>query len=327
MTQRAGYIAVVGRPNVGKSTLINHLIGQKIAITSRKPQTTRHALLGIHSSGDNQLIFVDTPGIHQNRDKAINRHMNRTAWQSMDYVDLILQVSEAGRWNDEDARIAKALAAGDKPVIQVPNKIDRLRDKTVLLKELEHIQSLGNWQAIIPVSAQQRQNLDTLERALIPFLPEQPWLYPEDHITTAGMRFMAAEIIREKIFRYLHQEIPYALGVIIDQYQEDERLVEIDATIMVERDSQKGIVIGKGGQTLRLIGQRARRTGMTAVKKSDAAQPRQNQRKLARQRRHHPQHGARQWHRRRLMRPNPRRSNPAPRSSADLSSSPRCCSR
>ena len=248
MNTRAGHIAVVGRPNVGKSTLINHLIGQKIAITSKKPQTTRHALLGIHTTGENQIIFVDTPGIHQ----------NRTAWQSMDYVDLILQVSEAGRWNDEDARIAKALAAGDKPVIQVPNKIDRLRDKTVLLKELEHIQSLGNWQAIIPVSAQQRQNLDTLERALIPFLPEQPWLYPEDHITTAGMRFMAAEIIREKIFRYLHQEIPYALGVIIDQYQEDERLVEIDATIMVERDSQKGIVIGKGGQTLRLIGQRAR---------------------------------------------------------------------
>ena len=184
--------------------------------------------------------------------------MNRTAWQSMDYVDLILQVSEAGRWNDEDARIAKALAEGDKPVIQVPNKIDRLRDKTVLLAELEHIQTLGDWRAIIPVSAQQRQNLDTLERALIPFLPEQPWIYPEDHITTAGMRFMAAEIIREKIFRYLHQEIPYALGVIIDQYKEDDRLVEIDATIMVERDSQKGIVIGKGGQTLRLIGQRAR---------------------------------------------------------------------
>ena len=258
MNTRAGHIAVVGRPNVGKSTLINHLLGQKIAITSKKPQTTRHALLGIHTTGDTQIIFVDTPGIHQSREKAINRHMNRTAWQSMDYVDLILQVSEAGRWNDEDARIAKALAAGDKPVIQVPNKIDRLRDKTVLLKELEHIQSLGNWQAIIPVSAQQRQNLDTLERALIPFLPEQPWIYPEDHITTAGMRFMAAEIIREKIFRYLHQEIPYALGVIIDQYQEDERLIEIDATIMVERDSQKGIVIGKGGQTLRLIGQRAR---------------------------------------------------------------------
>ena len=127
-----------------------------------------------------------------------------------------------------------------------------------LLAELEHIQTLGDWRAIIPVSAQQRQNLDTLERALIPFLPEQPWIYPEDHITTAGMRFMAAEIIREKIFRYLHQEIPYALGVIIDQYKEDDRLVEIDATIMVERDSQKGIVIGKGGQTLRLIGQRAR---------------------------------------------------------------------
>ena len=259
MTQRAGHIAVVGRPNVGKSTLINHLIGQKIAITSKKPQTTRHALLGIHTTGENQIIFVDTPGIHQSREKAINRHMNRTAWQSMDYVDLILQVSEAGRWNDEDARIAKALAAGDKPVIQVPNKIDRLRDKTMLLKELEHIQSLGNWQAIIPVSAQQRQNLDTLERALIPFLPEQPWLYPEDHITTAGMRFMAAEIIREKIFRYLHQEIPYALGVIIDQYQEDERLVEIDATIMVERDSQKGIIIGHQGVALKKVNTEARK--------------------------------------------------------------------
>lgn len=258
MVTKAGYIAVVGRPNVGKSTLINHLLGQKIAITSRKPQTTRHALLGIHSSGDNQLIFVDTPGIHQNRDKAINRHMNRTAWQSMDYVDLILHVSEAGNWTDEDDRIAEALQKQDKPALQILNKIDRLRDKSALMPELARIHERGNWQAIIPVSALHEQNLADLEKTLIPLLPEQPWIYPEDHITTAGMRFMAAEIIREKIFRYLHQEIPYALGVIINQYQENERLVDIDATILVERASQKGIVIGKGGQTLRLIGQRAR---------------------------------------------------------------------
>lgn len=258
MNTRAGYVAVVGRPNVGKSTLINHLIGQKIAITSKKPQTTRHALLGIHSSGENQIVFVDTPGIHQNREKAINRHMNRVAWQSMDFVDAILQVSEAGHWTDEDARIADALKESDRPVLQILNKIDRLREKSLLLAELARIHDIASWQDIIPVSALQHTNFEALEAAIIPLLAEQPWIFSEEHITTAGMRFMAAEIIREKIFRYLHQEIPYALGVIIEQYQDTERLVEIDATILVERDSQKGIVIGKGGQTLKLIGQRAR---------------------------------------------------------------------
>lgn len=257
MNSTSGYVAIVGRPNVGKSTLINHLIGQKIAITSKKPQTTRHALLGIYTQGNNQIVFVDTPGIHQGK-KAINRHMNRAAWQSMDYVDVIVQVTEAGRFNDEDARIAEGVAQSGKPVIQVLNKIDHFKDKTALFAALTRVQEAGDWAEIVPLSAKSGQNLDALLQVLLARLPEQPWLFDEDQITTASMRFMASEIVREKLFRYLHQEIPYELGVVIERYEEDARLVQIDATIIVERDSQKGIVIGKGGKTLKLIGQSAR---------------------------------------------------------------------
>lgn len=258
MTAHAGYIAVVGRPNVGKSTLINHILGQKIAITSRKPQTTRHALIGIYTEGKNQIVFIDTPGIHTDAKKAINRQMNRAAWQSMDYVDTIVQVSEAGKWTDEDSRVAAGIAKLRQPKIHVLNKIDKIKDKSALFSELQGIESKADWQAIVPVSAEKGQNLDTLLKALTAELPEQPWIYPEEQITTAGMRFMAAETIREKLFRYLHQEIPYELGVIIDRYAEERGIVHIDATIMVERGSQKGIVIGKGGQTLKAIGKAAR---------------------------------------------------------------------
>lgn len=257
MNSKSGYVAIVGRPNVGKSTLINHLIGQKIAITSKKPQTTRHALLGIWTEGEEQIVFVDTPGIHQGK-KAINRHMNRAAWQSMDYVDIIVQVSEAGRFDDEDTRIAEGTLQTGKPVIQVLNKIDHFKDKSALLVALQTVQEKGAWADIVPVSAKSGQNLDALLHVLRARLPEQAWLFDEEQITTANLRFMAAEIVREKLFRYLHQEIPYELGVIIERYQEDERLVQIDATIIVERDSQKGIVIGKGGKTLQLIGRTAR---------------------------------------------------------------------
>lgn len=255
---RSGYIAVVGRPNVGKSTLINHLIGQKIAITSNKPQTTRHALLGIHSVGNTQMVFVDTPGIHQERKTAINRQMNRTAWQSMEYVDVIIHVSEFGRWTDEDSHIAQSINQLNRPRLHVLNKIDRCKDKAQLLAALQAIDGYVDWQEIVPVAAQHGTNLDALERSLSQYLPTQDWLFPEEQITTAGMRFMAAEIIREKCFRYLHQELPYELGVIIERYVEEPNLVRIDATILVERASQKGMVIGKGGKTLKLIGQRAR---------------------------------------------------------------------
>lgn len=256
--KRSGYIAVVGRANVGKSTLINRLLGQKISITSRKPQTTRHALIGIHSEGETQFVFIDTPGIHSDGKKAINRHMNRTAWQSMSHVAVILQISEAERLTEEDRKIAAGLGKLAPAKIHVVNKIDKLKDKTALLAVLEQCRQLGDWQEIVPVSALKGQNLDRLLCALTPYLPERPWMFPSDQITTAGMRFMAAEIIREKLFRYLHREIPYALGVLIERYQEHNAMVHINAVILVERDSHKGIVIGMGGKTLKAIGKAAR---------------------------------------------------------------------
>ena len=255
---RSGYIAVVGRANVGKSTLINRLIGQKITITSRKPQTTRHALIGIHSEGETQFVFIDTPGIHSDGKKAINRQMNRTAWQSIAHVAAVIQVSESERFTEEDRKIAAGIGTRAAAKIHVVNKIDRLKDKTALLAVLEQRRQLGDWQEIVPVSALKGQNLDLLLRALTPYLPERPWLFPADQITTAGMRFMAAEIIREKLFRYLHREIPYALGVLIEGYSETNAMVHIDALILVERDSHKGIVIGTGGKTLKAVGKAAR---------------------------------------------------------------------
>lgn len=258
MNTRAGMIAVVGRPNVGKSTLINHLLGQKIAITSRKPQTTRQALLGIYSEDDVQMVFVDTPGIHRDGKKAINRQMNRAAWQSMHDVDVILHVSEVKRWEEDDARIAAEIAQMKVPAVHVVNKIDRLKDKADLFPELQARQSIANWAAIVPVSAARSQNLEELLRVLAPLLPEQPFLYDQSQVTTASMRFLAAEIVREKLFRYVHQEVPYELGVIIEQYQLVGKTVHIDATILVERESQKGIVIGVGGKTLKAVGQAAR---------------------------------------------------------------------
>lgn len=258
---KAGHIALVGRPNVGKSTLLNHLIGQKIAITSRKPQTTRHALLGIRSEGDCQLVFVDTPGLQpapQARAKALNRQMNRTAKQSADFVDVILLVLEAGRISDADREVIQLLAGFPQPKLALINKIDRLPNPEALLPQLAQLQELAPWRALIPVSALKGTNLPTVIAQLTALLPERPWFYGEDEITTSATRFLVAETLREKLFRYLHQEVPYGLGVVIDAYREEEALIRIDATIIVERNSQKAIVIGRGGSMLKLIGSRAR---------------------------------------------------------------------
>lgn len=258
---KAGHIALVGRPNVGKSTLLNHLIGQKIAITSRKPQTTRHALLGIRSEGDCQLVFVDTPGlqpVQQARAKALNRQMNRTAKQSADFVDVILLVLEAGRISDADREVIQLLAGFPQPKLALINKIDRLPNPEALLPQLAQLQELAPWRALIPVSALKGTNLPTVIAQLTALLPERPWFYGEDEITTSATRFLVAETLREKLFRYLHQEVPYGLGVVIDAYREEEALIRIDATIIVERNSQKAIVIGRGGSMLKLIGSRAR---------------------------------------------------------------------
>ena len=258
MTQ-AGHIALVGRPNVGKSTLINQLIGQKIAITSRKPQTTRHALLGILTRPDYQMVFVDTPGLQVNPgSKAMNRLMNRTAKQSADFVDLIVFLLEAGTISPEDRQVIELLKGFSQPKICAINKIDRLKNPEALLTQMAELAELMDWRAIVPLSALKKQQLPTLERELLQLLPERPFIYGEDEITTSAVRFLVAETIREKLFRYLHQEVPYELGVIVESYREEERIIFIDATIIVERESQKAIVIGKGGKTLKLVGQRAR---------------------------------------------------------------------
>lgn len=258
MTQ-AGHIALVGRPNVGKSTLINQLIGQKIAITSRKPQTTRHALLGILTRPDYQMVFVDTPGLQVNPgSKAMNRLMNRTAKQSADFVDLIVFLLEAGTINPEDRQVIELLKGFSQPKICAINKIDRLKNPEALLSQMAELAELMDWRAIVPLSALKKQQLPALERELLQLLPERPFIYGEDEITTSAVRFLVAETIREKLFRYLHQEVPYELGVIVESYREEERIIFIDATIIVERESQKAIVIGKGGKTLKLVGQRAR---------------------------------------------------------------------
>ena len=258
MTQ-AGHIALVGRPNVGKSTLINQLIGQKIAITSRKPQTTRHALLGILTRPDYQMVFVDTPGLQVNPgSKAMNRLMNRTAKQSADFVDLIVFLLEAGTISPEDRQVIELLKGFSQPKICAINKIDRLKNPEALLSQMAELAELMDWRAIVPLSALKKQQLPTLERELLQLLPERPFIYGEDEITTSAVRFLVAETIREKLFRYLHQEVPYELGVIVESYREEERIIFIDATIIVERESQKAIVIGKGGKTLKLVGQRAR---------------------------------------------------------------------
>ena len=251
MTQ-AGHIALVGRPNVGKSTLINQLIGQKNAITSQKPQTTRHALLGILTRPDYQMVFVDTPGLQvKPGSKTMNRLMNRTAKQSADFVDLIVFLLEAGTINAEDRQVIELLKGFSQQKICAINKIDRLKNPEALLTQMAELAELMDWRAIVPLSALKK-------RELLQLLPERPFIYGEDEITTSAVRFLVAETIREKLFRYLHQEVPYELGVIVESYREEERIIFIDATIIVERESQKAIVIGKGGKTLKLGGQRAR---------------------------------------------------------------------
>lgn len=257
-TYRAGYVAIIGRPNVGKSTLLNQLLGQKIAITSNKPQTTRHTLLGILSTENSQIVFVDTPGLQARTRSSLDRHMNRQAIQSLEFVDAVVHISEVCAWHQEDDKVIELLRDISKPAVHVINKIDLLHNKDRLLGELERINALHPWRAIVPVSASKHQNLDALLAELRTLLPEQDALFNEDEITTASMRFIAAEIVREKLFRHLNQELPYSLGVSIESYQEHDTRVDIRALIYVNRDSHKGIVIGKNGIKLKTIGSQAR---------------------------------------------------------------------
>ncbi len=254
----SGYIAIVGRPNVGKSTLMNHILGQKISITSHKPQTTRHRILGIKTTEALQAVYVDTPGLHLNAKKAVNRYMNRAAATSLDDVDLILFVVEAGRWTDEDEHVLKHLKQARAPVLAVVNKIDRVADKEQLLPFMAQLSERMNFAAVVPLSALKRKNIDALERQVAALLPAGPPLFPPDQITDRTERFLAAELVREKLMRILGKELPYALTVEIERFVEEEGRLEIHALIWVERQSQKGIVIGKGGHVLKEIGRQAR---------------------------------------------------------------------
>jgi GTP-binding protein Era len=255
---RCGYVALVGRPNVGKSTLMNHLIGQKISITSSKPQTTRHRILGIKTEPTYQAVFVDTPGLHQNAKKAVNRYMNRTAKSALTDVDLIIFVVEAARWTDDDENVLRQLRAAGKPVVLAVNKIDHIKDKAELLPLLQGLARKMEFAAMVPVSALRRSNLEELETVVARHLPESEPFFAEDQITDRSERFLAAEIVREKLMRTLGQELPYELTVEIEQFTNEDNMLNIAAVIWIERDSQKPIVIGKGGSVLKKVGQAAR---------------------------------------------------------------------
>lgn len=257
-TQRCGYVAIIGRPNVGKSTLLNHILGMKLSITSRKPQTTRHQILGVKSVGAIQTVYVDTPGIHQRSGTAINKYMNRAATSVLGDVDVILFVVQVNKWTDEDQAIIERLNTVSCPVILVINKVDTLTDKTQLLPILGKLSGLYNFTDIVPVSALGGTNIEALEKKVAPLLPENEHFYPDDQITDRSMRFLSSEIIREKLVRELGQELPYTSAVVIDKYDEGDDMVRIHATIFVESAGQKAIIIGKKGARLKSIGTKAR---------------------------------------------------------------------
>ena len=257
---RSGFVAIVGRPNVGKSTLMNYMLGQKISITSHKPQTTRHRILGIKSENAYQAVFIDTPGLHLDAKKAMNRYLNRAASSAMDDVDLVLLVIEAGKWTEEDDNVLKRLAGGKAPLVLVVNKVDTIKDKETLLPELQGLAGKADFSGIVPLSARDGKGVADLEKVIVSYLQPGDPIFPEDQITDRSERFLAAEIVREKLMRKLGKELPYAVTVEIEQFKEDpERgLLDIAALIWVERDSQKRIVIGKGGAQLKEIGRLAR---------------------------------------------------------------------
>lgn len=255
----SGYVAIIGRPNVGKSTLLNKILGEKISITSEKPQTTRHRILGIQTQNNTQTIYVDTPGIHLAEHKALNRHMNKAARNALQDVDVILFVVDALKWTEEDEWVASLLKDIQKPIILVINKIDTISDKEQLLP---HIKTLFEKQAFvetIPISAKDGTQIQKLQERVAPLLPIGPFYFPEETITDRGIRFRVAEIIREKLIRALGDELPYSSTVEIESFKEENNVQIISAIIWVERKGQKPIVIGKAGQRLKEVGTRARK--------------------------------------------------------------------
>jgi GTP-binding protein Era len=283
MTQRCGLIAIVGRPNVGKSTLLNALVGQKISITSKKAQTTRHRITGVRTVGATQFVFVDTPGFQTTQTKALNRTLNRTVTSALADVDVVLFVVEAGRFGLPDAKVLSLLPPG-KPALLIANKLDAMPRRNDVLPWLRSMQERHPFAEFVPMSAERAADVERLFGIVEPYLPEQPWFYEEDALTDRSDRFLASEIVREKLFRLTGDELPYSCTVVVEKFEEDtgpqapavpspppggaappwggpaaaRRLVRIAATIVVERDAHKGMVIGEGGERLKRIGSEAR---------------------------------------------------------------------
>ncbi len=255
----AGLVAIVGRPNVGKSTLLNQLIGQKVSITSRKPQTTRHRIVGIDTQDNYQAVYVDTPGLHIEEKRAINRLMNKAAASTILDVELIIFVVEGTRWTDDDQMVLNRLIAAKKPVLLVVNKVDLYKDKEELLPHLQWLSSQLDFMQIVPLSAEKGTNVQELRALVQKQLPPCEFFFPEEYVTDRSSRFMASEIVREKLMRFLGDELPYAVTVEIERFKWEEKHYHIAALVLVERDTQKQMVIGKKGERIKTIATEARK--------------------------------------------------------------------
>lgn len=256
--KHCGHVAIVGRPNVGKSTLLNRMLGQKLAITSHKPQTTRHSILGIKSRADGQILFVDTPGLHQREEHALNRYLNRTARAILPDVDLILFVTEAGVWTEEDQAVLKELERAARPCIAAVNKLDRLARKELLLPYLQELAGRYGFQELVPVSATKGDQVDHLEGLILAALPKGDNIYPDDQISDRPLSFFAAEMLREQLTRRYAKELPYQVSVEVEKFSEEDGLYRIHALIWVERPAQKAIIVGAKGQALKAAATEAR---------------------------------------------------------------------
>ncbi len=253
-----GYVAIVGRPNVGKSTLLNRILGQKISITTRKPQTTRHQILGIKTTEMAQVVYVDTPGMHRGSKKAMNRYMNKAAASVINDVDVVIFVVDGMRWQEDDQAILEKLKLVDTPVILALNKLDKLENREQLLPYIKQMSAKMCFKEIIPMSATKGENIESLETLVTSLLPASPAFFPEDQVTDKSERFVAAELVREKLMMRLGQEVPYSITVEIEQFKLEKKVLHINALIWVERNNQKMIVIGKNGEMLKAVGKQAR---------------------------------------------------------------------
>jgi GTP-binding protein Era len=259
-SQRCGLVAIVGRPNVGKSTLLNALVGQKVSITSAKAQTTRHRITGIRTAGDSQFVFVDTPGFQTRYAAAMNRTLNKTVHSVLADVDVVLFVVEAGRFGLDDAKVLALMPSGEyaKPVFLIANKLDAVHRRAELAPWLKGMQDRHAFAEFVPLTAKKDADVQRLLKIIEPYLPQQPWFYEEDALTDRSDKFLASEIIREKLFRLMGDELPYTSTVVIDRFEEEGNLRRIAASIVVEREAHKGMVIGGNGERLKRIGSEAR---------------------------------------------------------------------